>query len=395
MQAPRSEFARAWPVILAAAVGVGLGTTGLPIYTMGQFIQPLHSAFGWSAAAVEGALLCLTVGGVLMAPLIGALADSVGVRRVALASQAGLCLGYLGLAANGGLLPGYYAGWAALAVLGAGTSPIVWTKAVASWFERSRGLALGMTLCGTGLVAIVAPAALGSLIAAYGWRAGFVALAVAQIVLGWPLTATLLRTRPAAPDAPAAEADGITVAEAVRTGRFWRMLVAFVLIAVTVGGLIVNLPAILADRGLATAQAAEALGMLGFAVIAGRLTIGWLLDRLPARLVAPVYVLLPGIACLLLVRGETPLAAVPLIGLATGAEVDLLAYLTSRLFGMRHYGKLYGWVLAAFGAGVGAGPALAGWIRDQTGTYDLALTIFALMAAAAACLIATLPQPSR
>ncbi len=209
-----AEFARAWPVILAAAVGVGLGTTGLPIYTTGLFILPLHAAFGWSRSATEGALIGLTVGGVLMAPLIGAAADRFGVRRVALASQLGLCLGYLGLAFNGGSLPGYYIGWAVLSVLGAGTSPIVWTKAVASWFEQNRGLALGLTLCGTGLVAIVGPAIIGGLIAAHGWRAGFIALAAAQLLIGWPLTAILLRTRerPAA-SGVAVPIEGTTVAE--------------------------------------------------------------------------------------------------------------------------------------------------------------------------------------
>jgi MFS family permease len=391
---PRSEFARAWPVIVAASVGVGLGTTGLPIYTSGQFILPLQSAFGWSRSATEGALICLTVGGILMAPLIGALADRLGVRRVALASQLGLCLGYLGLTLNGGSLVAYYIGWAVLSILGAGTSPIVWTKAVASWFEQNRGLALGLTLCGTGIVAIIGPAIIEALITAYGWRAGFIAMAAAQLLIGWPLTATLLKTRDqAAPATAPAPLEGDTVAAAVRSTRFWRMLAAFVLIAITVGGLIVNLPALLADRGVAPSQAARALGLLGFAIIAGRLTIGWLLDRFPARLVAPAYIVLPAASCLLLARGGAALPAILLIGLATGAEVDLLAYLVSRLFGMLHYGRLYGWVLAAFGAGVGIGPAFAGWIRDHTGTYDPALNVFALMAAAAALLIATLGYP--
>jgi MFS family permease len=183
---PTSEFARAWPVVLAAAVGVGLGTTGLPIYTIGQFILPLQSAFGWSRSTTEGALICFTAGSVLMSPVIGSLMDSFGVRRVALASQLGLCLGYLGLTLNHGSLLAYYIGWAVLSVLGAGTAPIAWTTAVASWFEQNRALALGLTLCGTGIVAIVGPAIAGGLVAAYGRRAGFIALAAVQLLVGWP-----------------------------------------------------------------------------------------------------------------------------------------------------------------------------------------------------------------
>jgi MFS family permease len=346
---------------------------------------PLQSAFGWSRSAIEGALICLTVGGVLMSPIIGTLTDRFGVRRVALASQLGLCLGYLGLTLTDGSLPAYYTGWTVLSILGAGTSPIVWTKAVANWFEQNLGFALGLTLCGTGIIAVIGPAIIGGLIAAYGWRAGFVALAAAQLLIGWPLTAALLKThdQSAATSAPA-PLEGATIAEATHSTRFWRMLAAFVLIAFTIGGVIVNLPAMLADRGVSPAHAAHALTMLGFAIIAGRLTIGWLLDRLPARLVAPAFILLPSISCILLARNSAIILAILLIGLATGAEVDLLAYFVRRIFGMLHYGKLYGWVLAAFGAAVGIGPAFAGWIRDQTGTYDTVLDIFALMAVVAA-----------
>jgi len=78
---------------------------------------PLQSAFGWSRSAIEGALICLTVGGVLMSPIIGTLTDRFGVRRVALASQLGLCLGYLGLTLTDGSLPAYYTGWTVLSIL--------------------------------------------------------------------------------------------------------------------------------------------------------------------------------------------------------------------------------------------------------------------------------------
>jgi len=201
----RSEFARAWPVVVAAAVGVGLGTTGLPIYTTGQFIRPLGDAFGWSRSATAGGLIFLTIGSVLMAPVVGTLIDRFGVRRMAMTAMAGLCIGYFGLTLNNGSLGRYYVGWAVLAVLGAGTSPIVWTRAVAGWFEHGRGLALGITLCGTGIVAVVGPRIIGGIIGAYGWKAGFYTLAAAQVVVGLPLVFLLFRARD-----PAASAAGAT-----------------------------------------------------------------------------------------------------------------------------------------------------------------------------------------
>jgi MFS family permease len=400
MKAKRSlpaEFGRAWTVVLAACVGVGLGTTGVPIYTTGQFILPMSAAFGWSRSATAGGLIFLTIGSVLMAPFIGTLIDRFGVRRVALIAQLGLCLGYLGLTLNGGSIIAYYIAWSILAVLGAGTSPIVWTRAVAGWFDRSRGLALGVTLCGTGIVAVIGPGTIGAIIAEYGWRAGFYALAAAQIVIGWPMVYLFLKERDPSDRSIAGGVaqHGVTVAQAVASGQFWRFISAFVMISIVVGGLIVSLPSMLADRGMSLHQASSTLGLLGFAIIGGRLAIGWLVDRLPVRMVAPIFILLPAGSCLLLVRGYAPSFAVLLIGLASGGEVDLLAYIVSRYFGMRHYGKIYGWSLAAFGLGVGSGPMFAAWVRDETGTYIAAHNVFAIMVVIAAVLIGSLGAPDR
>ncbi|MBS0560915.1 MAG: MFS transporter [Proteobacteria bacterium] len=395
--AQQSEFARGWPVVLAAAVGVGLGITGIPIYAIGQFVRPLEQEFGWSRAAVAGGLSVVTACSVLMAPLIGVLVERFGARRVTLVSVPGLAAGFAGLALNGGSLGAWYLGWAALAVLGAGTSPIVWTSAVASWFERNRGLALGIALCGTGLVAVFAPGLVGGIVAARGWRAGFAALAAVQIVVALPVVLALFRVRPpsgpSGAEATARARPGLTMRQAAGSARFWRLLLAFFLMSMVVGGMIVNLPAMLADRGIDRAEAARALGLLGIAIIAGRLTVGLLVDRLPARFVAAAYVVLPAATCLLLAGQGGAAPAIFLMGLATGAEVDLLAYLVSRYFGLAHYARIYSWTLAAFSAGVGIGPPLAAWTHDATGGYQPALLAFAALAALSALLVATLGAP--
>lgn len=388
--AAQGEFRRAWTVILAAGIGVGLGTTGLPIYTTGQFILPLQAAFGWSRSEISGGLLSLTIVGVVMAPLVGVLAERLGVRVVAMTAMVGLAVGYCGLTLHGGSIVLYDAGWALLAVLGAGTSPIVWTRAVASWFDRQRGLALGLTLCGTGVVAMVGPGIIGAIIAAHGWQAGFLALAAAQIVIGLPVVFFLFRARETAARSARAEPDGVVLVQAVRGRRFWQMAAAFFLIAIVVGGMIVHLPAMLADRGLPMAASSRALGLLGVALIAGRLSIGALMDRFPARVVAPVFILLPVLSCLFLLRGIGTVPAVILSGLSAGGEVDLLAYLVSRYFGMLNYARIYGWMLSAFSAGVGLGPVFAGWVHDRSGGYAGALDVFMVLMIVAATLIATL-----
>jgi cyanate permease len=186
---------------------------------------------------------------------------------------------------------------------------------------------------------------------------------------------------------------GLDVRQALAGSRFWRLAAAFFLISIVVGGMIVSLPAMLADRGIALGPASQALGLMGGSIIVGRLAIGFLVDRMPARAVAPVFILLPVVSTLMLAQGLAPVPAVVLLGLAAGAEVDLLAYLISRYFGMLHYAKIYGWGLSAFSAGAGTGPIFAGWVHDGTGSYVLALYAFACSVTVAAVLIGTLGRP--
>ena len=384
------EFRRGWTVLLAGTIGTGLGTTGLPFYSFGQFVRPVAQEFGWSRGAMSGGVMCLMIGTVLTSPFVGRAVDRFGVRWVAALSQLGLAIGFLCVSLVGPSLLGFYAAWLTLSALGSGTSPIVWTRAAAGWFERSRGLAFGIMLCGTGIVAIFAPPLINHLIAGFGWRFAYRMLALTLVVVGLPVTLSLLRSgRDRSGAAPAASA-GYTLREALRSSAFWRLEAAFFLISVVVGGLIVHLPAMLVDRGYSPAVAAVTVGYLGYAIIVGRLSLGTLVDRFPPALVGASLISLSAFASLLLAQGAAPLAATLLLGLCAGAEVDLLAFLVSRLFGLRNYAQIYGCGISAFTAGAGVGPYLAGHVHDLSGSYAPALYGFAAAIIVAAVLIASL-----
>lgn len=399
---PGGELARGWRVVLASAIGAGSGVTGLAFYAVGQFIRPLGHAFGWSRAAVSTGVLCLLLGTVLTAPLIGGLVDRIGVRRLALASMGGIALGFVALSRNGGSLLLFQLGWLLVSVLGCGTTPLIWTRAVGGWFDRRRGLALGLTLAGTGLSALLVPLLLSRLIAVAGWRTGFLALAAEILLLGLPCVWLWFGERGEQhPSEPApqperaswewspAEPD-LSLRQAMRGTIFWRLLVGMLLVAGVVAGLIVHLTPLLMDRGASAISAGGWSSLLGVAVIVGRVGIGGLLDRSNAARVAGLFLMLPAIACLLLAADRGALAALLLIGLAAGAEVDLLAYLASRCFGLRHYGAIYGWLLSAFSLGGGIGPILAGRVHDATGSYRMALLAGAALCAAGALLIGSI-----
>ena len=137
------------------------------------------------------------------------------------------------------------------------------------------------------------------------------------------------------------------------------------------------------------------MAVIGLAVVAGRVGIGGLLDRLNPPLVAASFLILPAVACLLLASGHALMLALVLIGLSAGAEVDLLAYLASRCFGLRHYAGIYGWLLSAFSLGGGVGPILAGRVHDVTGSYRDALYAGAVLVAIGAALIGSVRTPRR
>jgi MFS family permease len=118
---------------------------------------------------------------------------------------------------------------------------------------------------------------------------------------------------------------------------------------------------------------------MAIAILIGRIGTGWLLDRVWAPLVTLPVLGAPAIACLLLAGGPPDLTIAYLcalsIGLAAGAETDLIAFLAAKYFGMRHYGRIYGLLLLPFGVASAVSPALFGLARDATGNYDLALHI--------------------
>jgi MFS family permease len=402
------EFRRGWRVLLASSVGNGSGLSGLPFYTFGVFVIPLVGAFGWTRGRVSIAASFLILGTVITAPLVGLLIDRRGARRVAILSMLALSVGYALLTQLGPDLIGFYIAWGLMSLVGGGTTPVVWTRAVGLWFNRGRGLALGLALAGSGLSGIFGPSLTTRAITAFGWRGGYLALSAFIFLVAVPVIALLFRDRgSAAPspatlapaDEPALNAPGLTLPEALRTLVFWKIAIGFLFVSSVIAALVLNLVPLLVDRGLTPAGAASVAGIMGIAVLIGRIGIGWLLDRFHAPLVACGFIALPAVGCFLLSLPELPAwtmaASVVTIGLAAAAEVDLVAYLTSRFLGMRAYGRIYGTQLSLFYLGAAAGPFSAGLAYDHFHSYLPTLSVAAGSLLFGAIVLGTLGQPPR
>jgi MFS family permease len=398
MLSKREEFKRAWPVVLASAVGAGTGVSALTFYSLGAFVAPLSTEFGWTRAEVTAAPLFMTISSLIMGPIVGWLSDKHGARPIAIISQILFVLAVASLSFVTSNVTTLYVGFFLVALLGAGTMPITWTRAITGWFFSARGIALGLALMGTGVMGMIAPGLANYLIAEYGWRMAYVGLAAVPLIFGVPLSLAFFRdsAKQAHPDSatPDSETWGYTLPEAVRTWRFWQMAIGFFLAAGGIGGVLVHGFPFLTDRGIDRGSAAAVAGLLGLAVTLGRIFTGFLLDRYNGPRVAFIMLVMPTLACgiLLVSSNNIVLCAIGImmVGLAGGAEFDIAAYFVSRYFGRKHYGAVYGLLYTIFVIGSAVTPPIAGKVYDTFKTYDPALMGGAVLFLVAAIMSGTL-----
>jgi MFS family permease len=403
MLSKRQEYGRAWPALAASAVGSGVGLAPIGAYSLGALVAPLSAAFGWSRAEIGAAALFQSFGMLLAGTAVGGLADRFGARPVALISQVALAAGLAGLTLLNRHVLSLNLGYFAMAILGAGTLPMIWGRAIVGWFVRSRGFALGLSLVGTGIVGALLPTYVSGLAGAFGWRGAYLGMAALPLFIGLPAAFFFFRepSKPgaAANLAPSAfEADsGHTFREAIATWCFWQMSIALVIVAIAVSGVLVHALPLLTDRGMSRPTAAALAGLFGIAVTVGRLVSGYFLDLFRHPLVGSAMFAVPAAACVLLIGAGVNVslcaASILCIGLAAGAESDVAAYLVAKYFGRASYSAIYGLLYTLFGVGAGLGPMLVGAIYDKTGSYSFALAGDAVAFLLAALLIGTVRAP--
>jgi len=392
-----------WWVILVSTIGNTVNFGAIIVFSFGLFILPLQEEFGWTRTQIS---LAYSLAALLYAPvqpLVGKLIDRFSARRVILPSI--VFLGSL-LASNYFLTPNlwhFYLAYIAMGLLGAGTAPPAYVKVISHWFDRKRGLALGLAMGGFGLGAMILPYLTHTLIEMFGWRGAYVGLGVVIILVTVSVVGPFLRETPEQmglrPDGDkesddtglqvATEKEGMPFAEVRKTTTFWFMVVTFVMVSLGVHGVTIHLVPILTDTGIDSASAAFAASVLGIAVIVARIATGYMLDKLNAAFIGGCIFALSAAGLLLLRFGpESGLLLFPavlLVGVTLGAETDLIAYMCGRYFGLRHVGEIYAYFFAIYIFGAVVGPLLMGVVFDHFGSYAAGMEliiVFMLVASA-------------
>lgn len=391
------EWREGWRIVLGCALASGTGVA-LLFFTISLFLLPMADELGATRGELS-LIQSLVVTAALGSPLIGRMTDVLGFKPVFYTCTLIVAATEVAVAL---WVEDIWAIAAAIAVIGffsVGSTAVAVTRPVTWHFRQHRGKALGLVAVGLSLTTILFPPLLQLVADTYGWRGGFVALAVISIVFGFPAVAFLL---PAAGGRagsgigkPAAQGDR----SFMRIPDFWKLTIANLSMNLATAGAISQMSPMIQEEGISAQMAALALSLFAFGQFCGRLVGGWLLDQFEPRFVAVALTVLPGTGFLILLlsQGMVPAAllAVTLIGIQQGAEHDIVAYFTASRFDAARYGTIFGALVGIGWIGSAAGIIGAGNFHDLFGSYAVGQAVSALALLIGALLILTVRLPAR
>ncbi|MBN7797483.1 MFS transporter [Parahaliea mediterranea] len=395
-----------WRIVGGAFIAQ-LFITGFMTYSFGLFVVPLQESYGATRAQVNLAMTATTLAGLVLSPLIGALADRVSSRLLMAAGAAIFALGLWGMSLSSGI-------WQFVAVFGVSISfasltlgPLVCSTTIARWFSSRRGRALGIAAMGTSIGGLVLPVVLGHWIAAEDWRSALQYLAIAVAVGVLPLMLLLIRSHPQAlglhpdgeapnPAAHAAPAGDIDFRGILRHPAFWSIGLSIGLLFSVYSALMANLVPYAQGTGIELEAAGILMTAIAGAGLVGKLLFGVAADRISLRLGLwlAIALVFTGMVILLQEPGyPVTLLACVIIGLAAGGMLPVWGALLAVIFGVTSYGRVMGLMNPLITLLVMPGFVITGYLYDRSGDYHSAFWLYLVLLAAAALILTRLRVP--
>jgi MFS family permease len=375
------------------------------------FVLPMSADLGWDRKTLAGALGLGTVLGAVTAPFFGRLVDRYGARVMLTATGLGLAVTLLPIAWV--RLPlFFYLCYSSARLIDMGVLNTAATTAVANWFVRLRGRALGLTMAGNAIgVALVTPLAQW-MIGGWGWRVAWFVIALVAVLLLTPLAWWLVRRRPEdlglypdgdpgpavvvrgagtgsatapIPQSPPETAFQVDwpLGAALRTRAFWLLVLSGSLTMFAIAGMSFHQIPVLVANGLDASLAAWLVSLYGFGWTFGSVAWGLVAERVPARYALAGTYLLSGVCMLAVIRIHDLTPAIlyaGLYGLVNGGKETVDAVVWADYYGRRSLGAIRGYSRPLMvGANAGGG-FVAGWAYDSLGSYAVIITAFGLLA---------------
>ena len=395
----RLPFYYGWLIIAVAFVTMAIGVSARTAFSL--LMPPLIDEFGWDRGLAAGAFSFGFLVSAILSPIVGRVIDTRGPRIVIFVGVMLMSVGLL-------LAPFIRTPWqfyVTLGVLvGAGANMMTYTahsQFLPNWFVRRRALAISIAFAGAGVGGIVLLPWLQTIIVGEGWRAACTVIGLLALLVVAPLT-LLVRKRPedigllpdgaaqldtAARKVPSNIVDPVwaatewTLARAVRTARFWWIVVGYFCALVAWYGIQVHQTKYLTEVGFSPIVAAWALGAVSVVAIPGQISLGALSDRIGREWVWTAgcagFVICYAALIALEYAPSTALLYVMVIsqGFLGYALTSVMGAIVAEIFEGPHYGSIFGTLTVSLISGGAAGPWIAGAIHDATGSYRWAFIL--------------------
>jgi len=387
-------FKNRWWIVVASFLALIFGQGAVEVFVTGIFIKPIAETLHIGRGVISSAMGLTNILTAVALIFLGPLMDRIGVRRVLLPCLVLFALATGSLALLTTSIPLLFLLFAIQGFVGAGQTPTAYSKMLTAVFDDQRGLALGIAMAGVGAGTVLLPQYSRILLQHYGWRGGYVGICIGILVVGFIPVALWFKESDEVKAArkqkvSAAKLEnlpGVEYATALKGFRFWGLCIAFFCAQTAINGTMIHAVPMLTDRGIKIGVAVAAMSAGGFALIVGRIIAGYLLDRVYAAYVVIFFLLCPMVGIAILgfrVGGNGPLLGVMLLGMGVGAEIDLVAYILSRYFGVRAFGALHGTAFCFVLVANAAGGNIMGWSFQLQHSYSTGLIIMEVLLAIA------------
>lgn len=381
-------------------VGVSFVTLGISFgiwYSFSVFFVAIIKEFGWSRAATAGVFSVFMMVQSGSAVLIGSLLDRHGPRKILPLGSILIVLGLLATSRIDSLFELYlFFG----VMTGLGICAIGYPSHsifLPKWFMKRRGLAIGIAMSGIGIGMQVLVPSIQYVISNYGWRTGFVALAVIVLGIVIPLNAIFQRKGPEEvgtwPDGkeaphmpPPTPGTAVipdpqwTLARTLREPRYWFLFLTFTFTPMAIQGVLIHQVAHVVDKGFSAGKGAIIFGLVGIMGAVGKILFGALSDR-----IGRVRAFAMGMGCAFLGvlslmtlqpgSGNVLYLYAVFFGLGYGSIAPIFPAHAADLFYGPHFGRIYGSLSIGGGIGGASGTWLSGKIFDLTGRYRIAFLV--------------------
>ena len=346
--------------MVAVAFFVDFVAVGFFFYSYGVFFKAIAAEFGDSRLGVALGLTVTNAVGAIAAPLVGRALDRFPLKRVIGVGATAMATGFLGLSQvqtplQFYLVLGLFIGFGASSMGNLATS-----KLVANWFDRRRGTALGIAATGVSLSGVVMPYVSAEIIASYGWRNGFLVYGIFTLFVVVPLVLRLVVSRPEevgmrpdgalqlstqAGDHPIPPPPRISMRDVARERNFWAIVLTFGLMFCCMSTTLTHMVPRLTDLGHDLALASLVMSLCAGLGVLGKLSFGWLGDRLPMRRIMLLVILVQFTGQAVMFSYEALLyfaIGAALFGYGVGGVVPMHGTIVGKTFGRERFGAVLG-----------------------------------------------------